>query len=683
MNIRISTKGKRPLRSLTPSDKVHAIQRIHDGESKASVARDIGVPESTLRGWCKNEDKLRFMSRQAAAEKFGNDSLSDKLDGSANMLGGPLEKRQRLDSSIGLNFSNKIKFDDLNTYKRAPINGLDFSANKALADLGNFNSISQEYGVFNGSTKKTIYGADISHSAESSMAAVSPLSSLTHLSGLTGLNQSPLAISFNELTTNLTLLAQLNPNIAVMSGINSLNIPSNTLRTNSMKSKLQQQLHSPRVEPTEKQSGLTVKNWAKQTPSTPTSSDSASCGLNLCQNEDKLQIKSPSTNLVSSAQQLGSTIQTLPPIPEDPLLYWLKSQQAVLGLNSIYPQNVLGATSPPVRSSSPQQQNLHTGTSPIIPNTLTPSSTPSGSLDDKNAAWFNWCKAFGVNLNSLAPAAVVSALQSNTGHNTPHTSATPNPMDKTLSAKSGFENILYSQLTKDSTSNCSPHSSFSVEQVSIEGNQNTDPTNKPEDLSAKSYKAKQTTNPVQSPIGDRLSANTINGDPIANSPVLDNESDCSRLPRNSVADCRDVLDNLLYKINNNTNAPSRMSDSEGSYLNEHNNANDCPHNNNTNKIDEKEWTKSANPDYENEMDADSKEAIRHGEKFLQWLENCSNPRVTAVQLMQLRFLISSVKDIDGTSLKNIGSPRLTNQLTSVDVDGSSDEGNRTKSRRRK
>lgn len=35
-----------------------AIRRVHDGESKAAVARDIGVPESTLRGWCKSEHKI-------------------------------------------------------------------------------------------------------------------------------------------------------------------------------------------------------------------------------------------------------------------------------------------------------------------------------------------------------------------------------------------------------------------------------------------------------------------------------------------------------------------------------------------------------------------------------------------------------------------------------------------------
>ncbi|KAH8383936.1 hypothetical protein KR009_011373 [Drosophila setifemur] len=79
MNIRMSTRGKRPLRNLTPNDKVRAIQRIHNGETKASVSRDIGVPESTLRGWCKNEQKLRFMCRQLGPEHhLGLDTPPEK-----------------------------------------------------------------------------------------------------------------------------------------------------------------------------------------------------------------------------------------------------------------------------------------------------------------------------------------------------------------------------------------------------------------------------------------------------------------------------------------------------------------------------------------------------------------------------------------------------------------------------
>ncbi|XP_014205858.1 formin-J-like [Copidosoma floridanum] len=50
-------RGNRP--NLSPEEKLGAIERVTSGESKASVARELGVPESTLRGWCKTEHKIR------------------------------------------------------------------------------------------------------------------------------------------------------------------------------------------------------------------------------------------------------------------------------------------------------------------------------------------------------------------------------------------------------------------------------------------------------------------------------------------------------------------------------------------------------------------------------------------------------------------------------------------------
>ncbi|XP_055851880.1 protein distal antenna [Episyrphus balteatus] len=624
MNIRMTTKGKRPLRSLTPSDKIHAIQRIHDGESKASVARDIGVPESTLRGWCKNEDKLRFMSRQSASDKMAADSLTDKLvDGAAAaaaaLLGGPPEKRQKMDPSMPLNFSNKIKYEDLG-YKRSPLNGLDFSTNKALSDLS-FNGLGPDYNAFKNAemvamngVKNKGYGADLSRQNDPSLAAISPLSSLSHLSGLTGLGHSPLAISFNELTSNLNLIAQLNPNLAAtMSSLNGIN-PS-SLRNVKPKP---QPMHSPRSNDGDRiTQGLSVKNWAKQK-----NSGNDNYGLNLSAN-DKNKMKCPSPSLAPS---LGSGM----PAMDDPLLYWLKSQQAMLGLNSLYPPNPISSSSPPIRSSTPQQHG-HASTPPISSTPQTPTSTPSGSLDDKNSAWFNWCKAFGASLNSLAPH---NALQ---------------PSSTTIDIKPQFENILYSHLTKESSS---PHSTDAMNNNNNEVTSNS----KPEDLSAKSVSAK-----TPSP---------------AHSPIIKSEADTV-----STHTSKDALDNLLYKMNqnnNNNNGPTANmkhepstdivedhdrelennssgssihnmqvgggSESDASYNSDslnnndnHDNNNHNNNNNNSNKTDEEERAKYAASDFED------MEAIEHGEKFLKWLENCSNPRVTSVQLMQLRFLISAIK----------------------------------------
>lgn len=94
------TAGKRPLRALTPQEKLDAIRRVHEGESKASVARDIGVPESTLRGWCKAEHKIvnqvNTMKNSGSFERLSSPSESDRSTPgsssrppSANLTSGP------------------------------------------------------------------------------------------------------------------------------------------------------------------------------------------------------------------------------------------------------------------------------------------------------------------------------------------------------------------------------------------------------------------------------------------------------------------------------------------------------------------------------------------------------------------------------------------------------------------
>lgn len=117
----LSTKaGKRPLRSLTAHEKLEAIRRVHDGESKASVARDIGVPESTLRGWCKNEEKISYISRQSSPD----------TDDSMHMLYEPKEKKIKL-SDMDTPFNLSLKsVDGLDK----PINLKSDSTSKMLSE---------------------------------------------------------------------------------------------------------------------------------------------------------------------------------------------------------------------------------------------------------------------------------------------------------------------------------------------------------------------------------------------------------------------------------------------------------------------------------------------------------------------------------------------------------------------
>lgn len=54
-NANISMKRK----AWKVSEKLTAVDRVRNGESQAKVSRDLGVAESTLRGWIKEETKLR------------------------------------------------------------------------------------------------------------------------------------------------------------------------------------------------------------------------------------------------------------------------------------------------------------------------------------------------------------------------------------------------------------------------------------------------------------------------------------------------------------------------------------------------------------------------------------------------------------------------------------------------
>ncbi|EDW74932.2 uncharacterized protein Dwil_GK15635 [Drosophila willistoni] len=50
-------RGKRPRVQVSLDDKERAIARIRNGETKAGISRELGVPESTVRGWVKRAEQ--------------------------------------------------------------------------------------------------------------------------------------------------------------------------------------------------------------------------------------------------------------------------------------------------------------------------------------------------------------------------------------------------------------------------------------------------------------------------------------------------------------------------------------------------------------------------------------------------------------------------------------------------
>ncbi|XP_037047967.1 uncharacterized protein LOC119082555 isoform X2 [Bradysia coprophila] len=61
---------------LRPEEKLKAIQRVVNGETKVSVAKDINVSESTVRGWCRNVKRIQFIADRELLTKKTNKNSS-------------------------------------------------------------------------------------------------------------------------------------------------------------------------------------------------------------------------------------------------------------------------------------------------------------------------------------------------------------------------------------------------------------------------------------------------------------------------------------------------------------------------------------------------------------------------------------------------------------------------------
>ena len=79
----MSTSTKRKAYSV--EEKLAAVNRVRSGESQAKVSRDLSVAESTLRGWLKDEPKLREFVHTVdetggLARKRARKAMDDDLD---------------------------------------------------------------------------------------------------------------------------------------------------------------------------------------------------------------------------------------------------------------------------------------------------------------------------------------------------------------------------------------------------------------------------------------------------------------------------------------------------------------------------------------------------------------------------------------------------------------------------
>lgn len=256
-----------------------------------------------------------------------------------------------------------------------------------------------------------------------------------------------------------------------------------------------------------------------------------------------------------------------------------------------------------------------------------------------------------------------------------------------------FDNILYSQLTKSNASTTpSPSDTMTNNNNNNHNDQKSTSAVKPEDLS----QHKSSSSGFVNNVNDRSTPTTLikvktesnDGSPENNrttesSSPLD-VADCkvgivnmknmlingadkvcsSLLSTSSTSNVREILDDLLYKTtaeannNNNDSKNNGNEDNDESNVVNENDVNDEP-------------TQVVNGPFQ---------AIEHGEQFLKWLETCSDPSITAMQVMQFKALLNCIK----TSAVRAAS-QVQNQLLSENglATASNDQEQRTRMRKRK
>ncbi|XP_044263411.1 protein distal antenna-like [Tribolium madens] len=211
----MSTKNvKRSLRTISAHGKLEAIRRVHDGESKASVARDIGVPESTLRGWCKNESKISYLSRQSSPDT--DESIE------------PKDKRPKIEDPIVQPFNLSLKSSNIYT----PTNSeslytpMDYTKN----DIDCTPKTPQNLSIKTETTPKTASQITERERNRAELARLSVELGLNRPEMFTSSTNNTSSLA--DLATNINLLSQWN-NILMQHQLNKKVTPDTTTPSSS------------------------------------------------------------------------------------------------------------------------------------------------------------------------------------------------------------------------------------------------------------------------------------------------------------------------------------------------------------------------------------------------------------------------------------------------------------------
>lgn len=180
----------------TSQKKIDAINRVRNGERKAGVARDINVPESTLRGWCKLEKKIRSQLNMIASEN--NKHIMSPTSSSDNNDNNPAIDTVRMSNISVLSHPSmkasenhehipKTSNSDNNDNNPA-INTVSMSNSSALYELFLRDQLLRSYfysQLANDTVMKTsldLYNSSLSISGQSSLAASFPNGPYMHRS---------------------------------------------------------------------------------------------------------------------------------------------------------------------------------------------------------------------------------------------------------------------------------------------------------------------------------------------------------------------------------------------------------------------------------------------------------------------------------------------------------------------